>query len=159
MVLILRSTKERHPFSMHLLNLIIKSQTQVRKPKTKFCFLALPLVNRSQSKKIGKTQTHIETPPRDVLNCLLLRNEPFNIYRGEGTSFEMMHAIFFQGTIVWKQFFSDVNVSEEFFFWKIFGMSSWHILAVKDMMYNRPWVIAIDSWRVGGSIQENCFLF
>ena len=61
---------------------------------------------------------------------------------------------FFQGTIVCKQFFSEVNVSKQFFSWKIFGMSPWHILVVKDMMCNRPWVIAIDSWRVGGRTRE-----
>ena len=88
----------------------------------------------------------------------LIRDEPFNIYRGGGgggTSFEMMHAIFFKGPLYAKQFFfSDVNVSKQFFSWKIFGMSSWDILVVKDIMCNRPWVIDIDSWRVGGSTRS-----
>ena len=59
-----------------------------------------------------------------------LREEPFNIY-WEGTSFEMMHAIFL------GEFFSDMTVSKQFFSWKIFGMSPWHILVVKGMMCNR----------------------
>ena len=41
-----------------------------------------------------------------------------------------------------------MTVSKQFLSWKVFGMSPWHILVVKDMMCNRPWVIAIDSWRV-----------
>ena len=40
---------------------------------------------------------------------------------GGGTSFEMMHAFFFQGTIVCKQFFSDVTVSNNFFPGKFLG--------------------------------------
>ena len=37
-------------------------------------------------------------------------------------------------------------------------MSPWHILVVKDMMCNRPWVIAIDSWRVGGNSGKLLFI-
>ena len=48
-------------------------------------------------------------------------------------------------------FFSDMTVSKQIFSWKIFGMSPWHILVVKGMMCNRLWIIAIDSWMVGGS--------
>ena len=70
------------------------------------------------------------------------------------TSFEMMHAIFSWGPLYANNFFSDVNVSKQFFSWKILGMSPWNILIVRDMMCNtgnRTWVIAVDSWRVGGS--------
>ena len=40
-----------------------------------------------------------------------------------GTSFEMMHAIFFRGPLYANNFFSDVTVSKQFFSWKIFGTS------------------------------------
>ena len=66
---------------------------------------------------------------------------------GGGTSFEMMHAIF-----------SGDHCIKQFFFWKIFGMSPWHILLVKDMMCNRPWVIAIDTWKVGGNSGKLFFI-
>ena len=57
----------------------------------------------------------------------------------------MMHAIFFRGPLYANNFFLDVTVSKQFFSWKIFGMSPWHILVVKGMMCNRLWINAIDS--------------
>ena len=37
-------------------------------------------------------------------------------------------------------------------------MSPWHILVVKDMMCNRPWVVAIDIWRVGSNSGKPLFI-
>ena len=58
-------------------------------------------------------------------------------------------------------FFSDLTVSKQFFSWKSFGMSPWHILVVKGMMRNRPWVIAVDSWGLEEVLGNsgNCFYF
>ena len=48
-------------------------------------------------------------------------------------------------------FLSVVTVSKQFFSWKIFGTSPWHIVVEEGMVCSRLWVIAIDSWRVGES--------
>ena len=48
-------------------------------------------------------------------------------------------------------FLSVVTVSKQFFSWKIFGTSPWHIVVVEGMVCSRLWVIARDSWRVGES--------
>ena len=53
-----------------------------------------------------------------------------------------MQTSFFGRRMLAKNFFLDMNTS---------GMSPWHILVAEGMMCNRPWVIAIDSWRVGKS--------
>ena len=50
-----------------------------------------------------------------------LRDEPFNIYRGEGTCFETMHAICLRGPLYANNFFLDVTVSKQFFPGKFLG--------------------------------------
>ena len=52
----------------------------------------------------------------------LLRDEPFNIYGGEGgTSFDMLHAIFLRGPLYTNNFFSHLTVSKQFFSGKFLG--------------------------------------